>query len=221
VNAINISEWQNPLSDEDWNALVELGIIQNYASGRIIFLQDEKDEYLALITDGVIKSVSYLPDGKEKTFYFAKGPALAGESSFFDRQGSISTIVTVTNVTCVMVPRGAALKYMYQHPDVIYQVAASLAKKTRNTQIQAEEVYVPVKKRLAHLLLDRYYCEEGDCQSPNNLRLTHAEIASLLGTTRQRITQYISEFTKIGFIECENGMILVKDYAGLDEVYRS
>jgi len=184
-------------------------------------LQDEEDEYLALITEGVIKSVSYLPNGKEKTFHFAKGPALTGESGFFDRQGSISTIVAVTDVTCVMVSRAAALEYMYQHPDVIYQVASSLAKKTRSTQIQAEDVYVPVQKRLARFLLSGYYYAGANAQAPSDLQLTHHEIASLLGTTRQRITQYISEFAKRGFIECGKRSILVKDPMGLAEFYHT
>lgn len=207
-------------SEEKWQRLLLLGHIKEYESEELIFMQGQPCESLFYVQEGIVKNVMYLPTGKEKILHYLRAPAITGQSGLFDNQGSICSAVAVTKAKCVIIPRDIFIEFLLQNPQVMYKICVDLVYKSRCSQAQAEDVYTTVPKKLARLLLDAYHYGVVS-HSPDNMQitLTHNEIASFLGTTRQRVTQYLSEFEKKGFIEKKYNCINVIDYQALSEYF--
>jgi len=128
--------------------------------------------------------------------------------------------VAVSKAKCVIIPRDIFIKFLLENPQVMYKICVDLVYKARCSQAQAEDVFTTVPKKLARFLLDAYHYGVV-CHSPDSthITLTHNEIANLLGTTRQRVTQYLSEFEKKGFIEKKYNCINVIDYQSLSDYF--
>jgi len=52
------------------------------------------------------------------------------------------------------------------------------------------------------------------------LRLTHHDIASMIGATRETVTSTLSQFRDDGLIDVDHRHIIIKDRAGLHRISR-
>lgn len=203
-------------SEEKWQSLLLLGHSKEYKSEELIFMQGQPCESLFYVQEGMIKNVMYLANGKEKIIHLLNAPAITGQSGLFDNKGSICSAVAVSKVKCVIVPKEIFIAFLFENPQVMYKICVDLVHKSRCSQTQAEDVFMPVPKKLARFLLDSYhYGVVSHAADNTHIALTHSEIANLLGTTRQRVTQYLSEFKKKGFIEKKYNQIKIINYPSL------
>ncbi|MDR1319881.1 MAG: Crp/Fnr family transcriptional regulator [Gracilibacteraceae bacterium] len=189
------------IGEEKWEKLMELGRPRTFKAGEMLFMQGEASEFLYCIKAGIVKNSIYMPNGKEKIIHFLLPPALTGQSGIFDNLGNICSATALTEVCCIAVSRSKFIAFLFENPQVMYRICWDLVKKARCTQSQAEDVYNTVPQKLARFLLDA--CQYGivSRHKSSSIAFTHDEIANLLGTTRQRVTQYLNDFEKQGLIQ--------------------
>jgi CRP/FNR family cyclic AMP-dependent transcriptional regulator len=117
----------------------------------------------------------------------------------------------------------ALLQFLRDYGEVALRVAEQLSS---NYYAAHEEIrtlgLADSPGNLAKLLLTRS-TEEGDSNHPRqlHLRLTHQEIAEVIGTTRETVSRLFSDFRKKQFIQTKGSTLVIRDRSALEAMVLS
>lgn len=210
---------QYELDDETWEMLFSLGTLQKYKAGEIIYFQEEPNTGLICLKEGKLKNCIFMLDGTEKQLNILKAPSITGETSVVDDGVSICSAIAVTDATVSIIPQDKARTLLFSHPLLMDLTLHIFAKKMRSMLLQLEGVVTTIPQRLARMLLTvEGYGVYTHQEHSDRLIITHDEMARFLGTTRPKITEFLSEFSKMGLIERGRGYLKIIDRKGLEEI---
>ena len=204
------------LGEEIWEKLIGLGTLREYKMGDVIFLQDQPSLGLICLKQGRIKTCTIFPNGNEKLLTILDAPCILGEIPIIDGGVNTFTLISLGATKIVVIPIEKTQKFISENPDLDVVILRIMAKKMRWMHLQADEMLFSIPRRLAYLLFN--YNDFGILPNKDmdeTLIITHDDLASLLGTTRQLITKYLNEFSKLGLIEKGRRYITIKNYEGL------
>ena len=207
------------LDDETWEMLFSLGTIQEYRAGEIIYFQEEPNTGLICLKKGKLKNCIFMLDGTEKQLNILKAPSITAETSVVDDGMSICSAVAVTDVTVSIISQDKAREVLFSNPLLMDLILHIMAKKMRSALMQLEGVVTTVPQRLARMLLAvEGYGVYTHQEHSDRLIITHDEMARFLGTTRPKVTEFLSEFAKMGLIVRGRGYLTIIDKKGLEEI---
>ncbi len=114
-----------------------------------------------------------------------------------------------------------------QHPDMAVALTAQVAKQTRNLQERLSQlVFLEVSQRLALALLQLAHESSpevaADGSGPVALRgrISHQDLAYVVGSTRETITKLLGDFRGRGLLDLGYRRIVVTDVSGLQHAAR-
>ena len=207
------------LDEGTWEMLFSLGTLRNFKAGEIIYYQDELNTGLICLKKGQIKNCLFMLDGTEKQLNILSAPSITAETSVVDDGRSICSAVAITDVTLSIIPQEKARKILFQNPQLMDLTLHIMAKKMRTILMQLEGVVTTIPQRLARMLLtiEEYgvYTHE---EHSDRLVITHDTMARFLGTTRPKITEFLSEFANAGIIERGRGYIKIVNREKLEKI---
>jgi CRP-like cAMP-binding protein len=118
----------------------------------------------------------------------------------------------------VEVERTAVDKLLASTPGVAYQFVRALITRRRELETKVEQlVFKDVGSKLAELLL-RLGSEHGVEHKRGlvlALKITHQEMANLIGSTRETVSLTLSQFKRKGLIQTEGRKVILADREGL------
>lgn len=181
-------------------------------AGRDVFVEGDEAEAIALLLSGSVRVYKISETGREITLYrFGQGEsciltanAILGSKSF----PAIATVVEAAEA--VMIPAEAFRDWVKRH-DLWREFVFDLLSERLATVLTVldEVVFQRMDRRLASLLLAR---SEGG----NELRVTHQEIASELGSSREVISRLLEDLAGAGVVASGRGTIEILDRQGLE-----
>ncbi|MBV8584404.1 MAG: Crp/Fnr family transcriptional regulator, partial [Candidatus Eremiobacteraeota bacterium] len=182
-----------------------------------IFDQGDPARMVYLVKSGKVKLVRHTEDGKEILLTVLGPGDLFGEEVVFQEQIERSTIAECLEPSLVCMAKAENVYAMLsRHPVLALNVAKYLLEQRDDALSVVEEVaYLKVPERILRLF-DRLAAEHGKPVAGGtllDLRLTHADIASLVGSTRETVSQQLSLLAKAGRIRM-NGKSIVLSLAG-------
>ncbi|WP_407538779.1 Crp/Fnr family transcriptional regulator [Deinococcus radiomollis] len=114
-----------------------------------------------------------------------------------------------------------------QHPDTAVALTAQVARQTRSLQERLSQlVFLEVSQRLALALLQlaQESSAEGASESGGPValrgRISHQDLAYVVGSTRETITKLLGDFRGRGLLDLGYRRIVVTDLAGLQSAAR-
>ncbi|GJE29323.1 Crp/Fnr family transcriptional regulator [Methylobacterium organophilum] len=190
-------------------------------AGRSVFAQGEAHEGIFLIEEGRVRVFYSGPSGRQVTLaywtpgHFIGGPSISGGGC---HQWSGVAIEPVR----VTVLSSATLRSLIrQMPNFALCLIEALEAKGRCYTAMAQMLGTrSVIERLAQLLLnlgDLYGTEE-DGAVVIHRRITHDEIAALVGSTRQWVTMMLKRFQREGIVAIDKAHIRLTRPARLHEI---
>jgi CRP/FNR family transcriptional regulator, cyclic AMP receptor protein len=207
------------LDYKTWEMLFSLGTIREYRAGEIIYYQEELNTGLVCLKKGQLKNCLFMLDGTEKQLNVLNAPSITAETSVVDDGRSICSAVAITDVILSVIPQDKARKVLFENPQLMDLTLHIMAKKMRSILMQVEGVVTTIPQRLARMLLTvEEYGVYTHQEHSDQLIITHDEMARFLGTTRPKITEFFSEFAKLGLIERGRGYIKIVNKDGLKEI---
>jgi CRP/FNR family transcriptional regulator len=181
-------------------------------AGHDVFLEGDHVEAIALLISGVVRVYKVGETGREITLYrFGNGSSCILTANAILSRNTFPAIATVEqNAEAVMIPADVFRDWVKRY-DLWRDFVFDLLSQRLSTVMAVvdEVVFQRMDRRVATLLLKR-----GRISNP--IRITHQEIASELGSSREVISRLLEDFIHEGSIQAERGSIEILDFELLE-----
>lgn len=186
--------------------------------GQILFTANERANGLYVVLSGSVRAFRDNVEGREQTIHVERAGGILAEVAVFDRGPYPSTAIADEDSEILFLATEDVRSFMLAHPEAALTALANMAKKLRIVASLVERLALKdVGQRLATLLL-----EEARLVSPKlrdgvsfSLPLSHAQLASRLGSVREVVTRALHKLAHSGVIETRGHRIVVLDVKAL------
>lgn len=203
------------LSQGAWDVLRRKGTQTQHLAGSSVFFQGDRHEGIWLIEEGVVRTFYAAPSGREITLaYWTAGHFIGGPEIFGGGQHIWSADVTQDS-RLLYLPATAIRGLIETQPSFALCLIEGLVAKGKCYSALAQMLGTrSVVERLAQLLV--ILAENHGRRDGNRLvierKITHDQIATIVGSTRQWVTITLDKFQKRGIITVSRQSIVVDRY---------
>jgi len=205
--------WTTNMVDDDLvEAVKQNALIKSYRKGQFIFQQDEESDQYYLLLSGRIEVSLHNRDGKKKTISIHEPKCFFGEI-ILDRQPRITSATCLTDVTVAVMSISTTLGSEYFDKKLYTTLLYSTNFKLRTQMLQLSElVFSEVEDRVEKLLsgLCTNFGQDNDKYIQVSLPVTHQIIADIVGSSRVRVSQILSGFSKEQKIQVKRNEITLR-----------
>jgi CRP/FNR family cyclic AMP-dependent transcriptional regulator len=178
----------------------------------MVFDQGDPTRLVYLIKRGRVRISRLTAEGKEVTVAVLGAGDLFGEETLFER-GPRTTVATCMEDSLLCTARADDLfALLSRNPTLALNVAKVLNDRLVDASATMEDLaYARVPDRIVHLF-SRLAAEHGvavDGGVRVEIRLTHADIASLVGSTRETVSLEMTNLMKSGRLRTEGRYVVV------------
>ncbi len=176
-----------------------------------VFDQGDTARIVYLVKTGRVRIVRITPDGKEITVAVLGPGDIFGEETLFGDAPRTSLAICIEETLICQARADDLMGLMTRDPVVAINVAKILSGRLDGASATIEDLaYARIPDRIMHLFA-RLAAEYGiphDRGTALDVRLTHADIASLVGSTRETVSLEIGNLARDGRV-CFDGRTIV------------
>jgi len=199
------------ISEAEAQRVARLCAERRHRRGTTIFSKDDSSDSVYILREGRVRLVSYSGKGTETILHLLKPDAIFGELLLSEERRAL-TAVAATDVAITSISKENFLELLSTVPTIaknfIRLLSRRLAKVERGF---AEFGHSWSYHRLAQVLLQ--LCDEHGQETPQGfvipLRLTHEDLANLIGTTRETVTTQLNRFKRMRLISRQDRHLVV------------
>jgi len=182
-----------------------------FSSGEIIWNQGDPGEELFFVEEGWVKVTAVSRNGKEALLTLTGEGQLIGTRCFIDGYRRIGTAKALGQSCLIRISKAVAIRLLRDEPDFAARLVTSMAHQAWMAEkVLVNQLTSSSKCRLASLLL-RLSTESGresKKSQPILVRVSHADLASMIGATRSHVSYFMNEFRRLGLIDYNPGSFL-------------
>ncbi|MBI3754086.1 MAG: Crp/Fnr family transcriptional regulator [Deltaproteobacteria bacterium] len=194
------------LSSNDIKALAGMGERRQWQKGSQIISEGDEGDALYLILSGKVKVALYGEEGREIVLSIMKEGDVFGEMAIFDGEPRSANVEAIENVECFIIHGNNLLEYIKNHPVIALNFLAHLSRRLREADRKIGGLaLLDVCGRIAHTLLGIANAGNGG-QGKGVVdieRLTHEEIAAMIGSSREVVSRALKKMAREGYIKIE------------------
>lgn len=185
---------------------------------QVIYLPGDPGDRVFFINGGRVKCSKVTRDGKELTLAYRGAGHMFGELCVIDGTPRDEMAEAMKNAIITELPREIFAEFLLSDADLCFKFACIVGDRRRQIETKLEHlVFRDVQAKLAALLLDLgteygIECEDG---MQIGLKITHQEMANLIGSTRETISLTLAQFKKKGLLDLNGRSVVLKDHDGL------
>jgi len=192
--------------------------VRKYQRHNALYLPADHADAVLLLASGRVKIGSLTADGKESILAFIEPGEIFGELAIIDPGRREEFAETVEPSTVVMFPRAAFCDCMQQHAEISLGVTKLIG--LRRQRIERRLKYLLFRSsrdRLIHLLLElsEQYGESSPTAVLIQLKLSHQDLANIIGSTRETVTVLLGDLEAERHLELGRRRIVILDIARL------
>jgi CRP/FNR family cyclic AMP-dependent transcriptional regulator len=180
--------------------------LKEFTRGKVLAQKGDTIDALLAVRTGYVKVTSISNDGSERLVWIAGRYDFVPTEQLFSRAPEARFFYTaLTDGSYYEIDKSAFLKTLNEEPTLMKEVARGMSDHYDDFLYRVDAVdTATVKERLLRTL-----CYLAERVSPNQsvdvmrfgLRLTHGELASMIGSTRETTSVMLNESRKEGLIE--------------------
>ena len=206
------------LRGEELAMLASQVTLQEVRRRRVIFLPGDPGGSVFFVNGGRVKISRVTRDGKELTLAYRGPGEIFGELCLVDGGPREEMAEAMENALVAEVPREEFARLLDAHVSIGAKMTRVMCNRRRELENKVEDlVFKDVNAKLAELLL-----QLGDDFGVDDTRgtlvavkITHQEMANLIGSTRETVSLTLSQFKKNKLIATEGRKIILVDREGL------
>ena len=171
-----------------------------------------------LLASGLVEICHLTSDGKKSILTFVEPGEMFGELAMFDPSQRDEYVEAVEPSTVVVIPTAEMHHLMAQCADVALAITKMIGLRRHRIERRLKNLlFLSNRERLIHLLLD--LADQFGWQAADGIRLrvklTHQDLANLIGSTRETVTVILGLLKAEGSIDGGRQKIILGDAEGL------
>jgi CRP/FNR family transcriptional regulator, cyclic AMP receptor protein len=182
-----------------------------YKTGTPIFHAGDPNDYIYYVDVGRIKVSIVSKDGKEAVIGLVTPGQFLGESALMDYPKRMAEATCLTECRLWRFEKNQVLQLLRENKQFSNQFLRYLLERNRRYEedIAAQRFNCSEKRLARALLLLAHLGESGSTKTVP--AVSHQTLAELVGTTRARITGFMSHFRELGYIEYDRRNLTVHE----------
>ena len=210
------------LPDEHLRRIAPLVTLQSFPAKQVIYVPSDPGSKLYAVHTGKVKLTQVSYEGKELVFCVLGRGDVFGELCLFD-EGPHSTLATALEDCEIFTIKCSDLaKFMAEDPVMVTALGKHVGERIRALEKKLSDfVFKDVAQRLASLILDLTYDYAEKLPSGEQvieMKITHQDLAGLIGSTRETTTTTLNQLRDKGLIDFQRGRIIVRDIEVLEQM---
>jgi CRP/FNR family cyclic AMP-dependent transcriptional regulator len=192
-----------------------------YPPGAVLFVEGQLPRGIFVLCKGSAKLSINSPGGKTMIVKLAEPGEVLGLSATMSGKPYEVTAQTIDPCQVNFIKRDDFLKFLKDDVEVCFKVAEQLGEKYHNAckEVRLLGLSHSAAEKLAMLLLD-WNSRSGDAKPEPRLtlRLTHEEIAQMIGTSRETVTRLFSDLKKQEIVQTKGSTLVIRNTEALREI---
>ena len=199
------------ISDPEALRVERLCSERQYRKGATIFSKGDPGSALYIVKDGKVRILSTSDRGTETIVHILNHGTIFGELLLSEEKRAF-TAVAGTDVRVTVLSKGSLGELLASIPTISKNFIRLLSKRLAKVEREFGEFgHTWSYNRLSKVLLR--LCEEHGKETPKGtvipLRLTHEDLANLIGTTRETVTIQMIRFRRMGLVKRQDRFLVV------------
>jgi CRP-like cAMP-binding protein len=178
-----------------------------FRSKEVIFAQGDAGDAVFFVQDGRVKLTVVSTRGKEATVGVLERGSFFGEGCLAGQALRMATASALQATNVIRVAKKTMVRVLPREPDFAELFIAYLL--SRNVRIEedlVDQLFNSSEKRLARILLLLAHFGKEPKAETIIPKISQETLASMVGTTRSRVSYFMNRFKKLGFIQYNGGL---------------
>jgi len=193
-----------------------------YPQGAVLFVEGQMPRGIFVLCKGTVKLSINSPNGRTMIVKLAEPGEVLGLSATISGKPYEVTAETIDPCQVNFVKRDDFLHFLKDDVEACFKVAEQLSEKYHNAceEVRSLGLSHSAAEKLAKLLLE-WSCKNGESAKSEprlKLRLTHEEIAQMIGTSRETVTRLFAEMKRRQIVQSKGSTLVIRNTSALREI---
>jgi CRP/FNR family transcriptional regulator, cyclic AMP receptor protein len=193
-----------------------------YPQGAVLFVEGQMPRGIFVLCRGSVKLSINSPNGRTMIVKLAEPGEVLGLSASISGKPYEVTAETIDPCQVNFVKRDDFLRFLKDDVEACFKVAEQLSEKYHNAceEVRSLGLSHSAAEKLAKLLLE-WSVKNGESSKSEprlKLRLTHEEIAQMIGTSRETVTRLFADMKKHQIVQAKGSTLVIRNAAALREI---
>lgn len=200
------------------NNLARAARTERYPRRQEIWSPSSSANTVHFVRSGVVRVGQITANKRELTTHLLGRYSVHGVEALIPDATRQTVAVAHEDVLLYAVPRDAYLRLLEARPDVGHAIGNHVTERRRRLDSRLATVaYMTARARVASVILElaETFGVKDSRGTIVNVRLTHREMAALIGATRETVSFAILAFRKAGVVQTEHKRVVIVDEASL------
>lgn len=209
------------LSRDFIDRLAGLAVIRRLGRDEMLFLKGDEADGLYGVLSGAVKISTSSAGGKEMILSVMRPGDAFGEIALLDGQPRTADASGIEPSELFLIRRADFLDLLRSEPALAIHLLELLCERMRRTnEIIEDTAFLDLPARLAKrlLALGRAAVPGAGPEDPLTVHISQANLANIMGTTRESINKHLQVWRQEGSISLKRGQVCVVDQAALEEL---
>jgi CRP-like cAMP-binding protein len=192
------------------SSLAERAVERSYKKGQLLVYEGDPGDSVFVVSSGLIKVMVTSEEGEEMVLVTLRPSDTFGELSLVDGGPRSASAEALEQSAVLVITRPVLLELLKEHPSVTEALLRSLGGLVRRlTEQAADLVFLDIHGRMAKLLLNMAQRRDTGAEADVvlDLNLTQADLAAMVGGSRQSVNQTLRSFESRGYLKIEGRTI--------------
>lgn len=177
---------------------------RQFASGQVVYLPIDRADAILVLISGQVKLCHMTPEGKESILAFIEPGEIFGELCLLHVPDRDELAIATQAATIVLIPRDVMQVLMESHAELAVGVTRLFGLRRMRLERRLKSLlFRSNRDRLLQLLLELAtdYGKISGLGIEIRIRLSHQDLASLIGSTRETVTVTLGELQLEGIVK--------------------
>ena len=209
------------LSDVAMDEMNKMTRMEAFKKKQPIYLPGDPGDFVYLLKSGRVKISKIGDDGKELTLAILEPGEIFGEIDVLEETTRDTVAEVLDDAHICLIRREDFERFLKSQPQCSFKLTKLIGFRLKQIESRIEDlVFRDAPARLAHLLLSlasSFGTEDPDDHAIKT-KVTHQELANLIGTTRETVSLTLGQFRQAGLITMEKRQITILNEKGLTQL---
>ena len=185
---------------------------RKFERNNLIYLPTDASDSVLLLTSGRVKIYHLTGDGKLALLAIVEPGEMFGELAMLDAGQREEFAETMEASTLVLIPGEAIRSLMHDSPELSLGVTKMMGLRRRRIERRLKSLlYRSNRERLIFLLLElaEKYGQSTSEGVRIGIKLSHQDLASIIGSTRETVTVVLGELQSEGYVIIRRRQIIL------------